>query len=58
MDNNKIINLPISPIKEKDKKANNKKEPFGDLSEIIKKNILSQAKKKTKIINQNIGKNI
>ena len=40
-----LINLPISPIQEK-KKHNNKKEPFGDLTEIIKNNILSQLKKK------------
>ena len=46
--NDKMIELQISPIDDKEKKIFNKNEPFGDLSDIIKKNILAQNKKQKK----------
>ena len=52
--NNKIIDLPISPINKNDKEIklkSKKNEPFGDLSGIIKKNILSHVKKNKRPLN-------
>ena len=64
---NNDIDFPESSIHEKDNKASSSKfEPFGDLTNIIKKNILSQAKKtvntnrqthKTLNINLNLEQN-
>ena len=44
----KLTELQFSPINDKEKNFN-KNEPFGDLSGIIKRNILSQNKRQKKI---------
>ena len=60
LNNNDNINgLPISPKDENEQKENDAiiNEPFGDLTDIIKNKILSQAKKISKALNQNKNQN-